>query len=316
MAAQTVTVRRSKSHRRASVGTLREQLEIDRDDQLQSELKPKLQRKKILSGLRTPSSLKSASIEQPIANAAEALMGKMPKHDRIIKRSTLMKLTQSLEWKPMDVAITSAGVFLAKPNQEYLRDLIPLCEIIDVRKKREVSTLTGGNLRADSLRLSSENDPQKPVKKISSLVDSTVDSKLYLIQIRTSLDGCNSGRTYYFDALNEELCDEWLRLLKSEVDRAVLSRQAGPSSFKKFRFRLHRVYSGFIAQSAVALLILASFFVSIVQNEYYAGSAEESYNDIFNGFEYFFTCAFAFELLINMTANLFRPFFKVKSRLP
>ena len=313
--------RRSWSARRRSVlGS--EQVEIDRDDALQAELNPK-------PFLKKPS-LGSAKqlIEAPIANAAEALMGKMPKTDRIIIKSKLMKLTQSYEWKATDVALTPAGIFLAKPEEEHLRDLIPLYEVIEVKKRNEMpgrSVLRGDSMKAESDW--SQRTSSVSTKKMSSLklTDDNENAKLHIIQIMTVDDGCNSGRTYYFSAPSEELCNEWINYLRREVDRAVILKHAGPSPLKNFRFRLRRFHRGFFLQSGVAVLILASFVLSIVQNEFYSeyATAEsnnasstdsgESSRSVFDDLEYFLTCTFAFELLMNMMANLFRPFFQVAS---
>ena len=146
--------------------------------------------------------------DSPVVDAiliGTALMGKMPKADRILKKDILLKLSSGEEWKPMQVALTSTGVFLAKPEEENLRDLIPLYDIRDVKKRSSVPCRQPSRIRMDTLG-SSSKDTRKlsrvgGIRNIKSLMDAqkseSESSESFILEIRTVNDGYNSGRTYF-----------------------------------------------------------------------------------------------------------------------
>jgi hypothetical protein len=252
--------------------------------------------------------------------SSEALMGKMPKIDRILKKDILWKLSSTHEWKPMQVAMTTAGLFMARPDEEHLRDLIPLYEIRDVRKKNEELTqhrreqIAGTSDMNKSARIGGLRN-----MKMTALIDSSTgveaeEHSHFVIQIRTIEEGYNSGRTYFFDARSEDLCNEWFQLLRREADQALVLMQAGPSHFQKLRFRLRRFYRSVYVQSVVALLIFLCFIVNILQTEMAGpGNSSDSSDAAFATLENIFTIAFLLELLVNMVAHFIRPFFQVIS---
>jgi hypothetical protein len=256
----------------------------------------------------------------PLTLSSESLMGTMPKAERIIKKDILWKLTSTHEWKPMQIALTTAGLFLARPDEEDLRDLIPLYEIRDVKKKADDPSIYAKR-RMDSLGANTvENQSPKIGSmrnlKITALIDTAsevVEGEHFIIQTRTVDNGYNSGRTYFFDARSVDLCNVWLQLLRKEVDQAVILKQAGPSHFQKLRFRLRRFYRSVYVQSIVATLIFLCFIVNIMQTEMETGNGlSESSEAGFAGLEYIFTIAFLLELLVNMAAHFIRPFFQVR----
>jgi hypothetical protein len=88
--------------------------EIDRDDEL-------------LAAIRYAPIYESVGregpwIERPVVMSSEGLMGKLPKADRTLKKGILYKFSSTHQWKPMQVALTTAGLFMARPNEEQLRD--------------------------------------------------------------------------------------------------------------------------------------------------------------------------------------------------
>jgi hypothetical protein len=307
---------RTTSHAksRANSHKAKQPVAIDRDDELLAAITHEFQDDQgVIGGSVADGSLMISS---------EALMGKMPKADRIIKKGLLWKLSSTHEWKPMDVALTTAGLFLARPDEEQLRDLIPLYEIRDVKKKADDPNLYTNNRRMDSLGSigGASEDSHNPRigalrnMKMTSLIDGQseiVEGEHFLIQVRTIQDGYNSGRTYFFDARSEDLCNEWLQLLRKESDQAVVLKLAGPSHFQKLRFRLRRFYRSVIVQSVVALLIILCFIVNILQTEMSSSDGSDSSDAAFDALEYFFTITFLFELLVNMAAHFIRPFFQV-----
>ena len=179
-------------------------LEIDRDNEL-------------LAAIRHDNLDEGAQrvIEGPAIISSDALMGKMPKADRILKKDILKKLTSSYEWKDMHVALTNAGLFMARPNEELLKDLIPLYEIAEVRKRHDLPLPeVAAPLRKDS---SSNKDAgfhstaslrvRGTLSTLSNLVDMEPDdAQMHVIQVRTTEGGYNSGRTYFFGVQSDEVC--------------------------------------------------------------------------------------------------------------
>ena len=232
-------------------------------------------------------------------------MGKMPKPDKVLKRGIVFKLTSAYEWKPMQACLTSAGFFLSRLGGEFLRDLIPLYEIIDIRKRNVIPGEFKSHSKPETPKLAL---PRRGSYR--NMVDCEEDVDLHIIQIRTVDDGCNGGRSYYFNVQSEEACADWVHAIRAEADRAILQMQAGPSLLRRLRFHVRRFYQHVVVQSAVALLIFFSFVVNITQTEVSTDRDPAA----FDAFEYFFTIAFAAELALNMFANLVWHFLSVMPR--
>ena len=162
----------------------------DRDDELLATIRNDL----IDETREAPSHL----IEKSFVST-EGLIGSMPKADRTVRKDVLMKLSSTLEWKPTQVALTTAGLFMARPDEEHLRDLVPLYEIRDIKKKAEAQS-EYGNPRDESVGNTAEVASHSGFGsirnvKMSSLVDTTTESQgaeqLFCFQVRTIADGYN-----------------------------------------------------------------------------------------------------------------------------
>jgi hypothetical protein len=249
--------------------------------------------------------------------SADSLMGKMPNADSILKKDELMKLTSSLEWKPMQVALTAAGIFMSRPDEDLVRDLIPLCDILEVRKRDMVPGTTSTDKRAEPAPACQGSFRNR---RLSTLVDSDekLQPDLYMLQILTIENGYNSGRTYNLNAQSEEMCSSWIQAIRLASDKAILLQKAGPGLFQRSRYRLGQFYRSITAQSIVAGLISCGFLINILQTELLSdvepgSNEEEQLQRVFSGLEFFFTVAFTIELLLNMFAHFFLPFFKVRT---
>jgi hypothetical protein len=252
--------------------------------------------------------LLGTKIDPQINISPDSLMGKMPKGDKVVKEGNLKKYAGDNEWKPVHVAITAVGIFLSRPNEDLLRDLIPLYEVLEVNKKiRLDSTPSIAN------QSSRRPEPSSSCAKlnISSLMtrnEFAADNDAHVLQIRTIEDGYNSGRVYLLRTESEEGCNAWIQSIRSGVTQAVMLKEAGPGLFRKTQFRVARFYRSAGMQSFVAILIFLSFIANIFQTEFMSDGSD----DAFDGLEYFFTIAFTVELAINLFANLISPFFKVR----
>jgi hypothetical protein len=169
--------------------------------------------KDLLAVIRNEDTDRSAKYSDRISLAT--MMGTMPKADRILKSGLLWKLTSKFEWKPLQVALTTAGLFMAREDEETLRDMIPLYEIVEVARRRDIPGDAARKLHAN---LNGDREPS------SSLEEGGADR--FLVQLRTVADGYNSGRTYYLDARSEAACADWFQLLRATADRARLLKQA------------------------------------------------------------------------------------------
>ena len=280
----------------------------DRDDELQAAIRD--------AGLKTvKQSRDSHLVDGPVHISHDTLMGKMPKSDKVLKKGEMLKLTSSYDWKPVTVALTTVGLFLSRVGEDVLRDLIPLYEVIEVKKRSDMPGEIADHQKHETGKPKEAKSKQAHVSSHShriSFVEGSQDTvkSLHIIQIRTIEGGYNSGRTYYFNAESDEVCSDWIGWLRSESDRATILKLAGPNIFRRMRYRLCQIYESFLVQSAVAVLIFASFLVNIIQTEM-LGSQPAEASPPFSAMEYFFTAAFTAELVFNFLAHCYKPFFKV-----
>lgn len=168
----------------------------------------------------------------PVSISHDTLMGKMPKGDKILKKGDLWKLTSSYEWKPFHAALTTMGLFISRPDEDILRDLIPLYEVAEVKKRNDIpgessNSTAHENGASDNAKTTSAS--VRSIRLSSLMVDVDSTAPVHVVQIRTIENGYNSGRTYYFKAESDEECTEWVNRLRAESDHAVMLKQAGPA---------------------------------------------------------------------------------------
>ena len=238
--------------------------------------------------------------------SAEILIGMLPNPEDIIKEAILGKLTSQYSWKPMRVALTQTDMLFCKTSEDVLKDSIPLHEILDIKKRTDMPGVTGGQAHIDSTYQARTN--------LAALFDEEVQHHdLHIIQIRTIEGGHNSGRTYYLNAETGDDCKAWIDTLSAAADAAEVRHLAtGPSFLHRSRRLLRRLYNTRMTQFFVGALILISFAINIAQAELQLdpASAERRRADaFFQTMEYILTALFTAELLVNMAAHWFWPFF-------
>ncbi len=153
---------------------------------------------------------------------AESLMGKIPTKDSILKSEMIEKLSSQREWKPVRSVLSGAGLYFTKSEDDTIRDLIPLCEIVMVSHTVEANT------HADL-----------KVGSVSNLLDSS-GGKSHLIHLQTSEQGINCGRSYSLRMPSEESCSDWEGALRSAVDSATQRARAGVSIGRRAQHALRR----------------------------------------------------------------------------
>jgi hypothetical protein len=201
----------------------------------------------------------------PVTVSSSVLMGRMPKPDKILKRGALDKLASTHEWKPMQIALTSVGLFFSRPGEDVLRDLIPLFEVVEVKRRSDIPGEWTPKLRRgapDALEAG-----QRPSRNatIASLLEEDPGAPLHVLQIRTAEGGYNSGRTYYLRAGSDAACADWLHHLRAAADRAIMLKRAGPSRLRRLQYRLRRMYRCRAVQGIFTALIFLSFLANIAQ---------------------------------------------------
>ena len=156
----------------------------------------------------------STIADGPVQISSAALIGCMPKVDKILKRGIVGKLVSSYDWRPMNIALTSDALFFSRPGEDVLRDLIPLSEVVDVKKRHDIPGEHSSKSESSSSLSVRHTNSIRPLR-MSALVDD--NKKLFILQLRTKEDGYNSGRSYYLQTESEDVCNEWSHILRAEA---------------------------------------------------------------------------------------------------
>ena len=121
-------------------------------------------------------------------------------------------------------------------------DAIPMCEIefICSAQSSEDSCQEDHPKKSDNKK---EADPQRQKFRNS-------------FQIRTFVEGYNSGRAYYLKASSEQECADLINKLSSSASSAKKAKEA-KTRFEKSQERVRVVYRSNICQGFTAIMIVA-----------------------------------------------------------
>jgi hypothetical protein len=153
---------------------------------------------------------------------AESLMGKIPTKESILKSEMLDKLSSQREWKSVRSVLSASGLFFTKPEDDTIRDLVPLSEIESVSHTVEAKTHADVNIGS-----------------VANLLSSTGRTS-HMIQLQTSEKGINCGKTYCLRMPSEESCRDWETALRSAIDGAAQRARAGVSIGRRAQNALRR----------------------------------------------------------------------------
>ena len=159
------------------------------------------------------------------------MLGKVPSDQCVVKTDLVERLTSKYEWKSMRAILTAAGLYMTKSDEDSVRDLIPLCEVMHVRRMPTTDEKEVDDILAQS-------GAMRNVQLSSFLTGSA--NRDHILQLQTIPDGFNSGRTYYLAAPSDDACRAWEEALRSASERAVLRMHAGPGTLSLCRFHLCR----------------------------------------------------------------------------
>ena len=250
------------------------------------------------------------------------LLGKLPDPDQSLKSGILLRLTSNFEWKPMFVVLAENSLNMARPENDSLLDIIPLAEIVKVKKRYGMPGKEGPNQHeAKESRSPQSRSRLDSVgslgsfragavftsRPITSFFDGPIQEDLNLIQIQTIEGGYNSGRTYYFNA-SQISCDEWIQSIRQACETA--KKDAQPSCFFQAQCHLRKFHESSRFQTFFACLIFLCFIANVLQTELQSplSTPNATAAAVFSILEIFFTIAFAVELAVNLIANYFHPF--------
>lgn len=103
--------------------------------------------------------------------------------------------------------------------------------------------------------LDSESISRFNEKKETKISDSNKTKFMHALQISTVDDGYNSGRSYYFKAQSDELCQEIVSSLQI-IAKAARKRAQAWSWFRRAQSKVRRVNDSTPFQLGVAFLII------------------------------------------------------------
>ena len=179
-------------------------------------------------------------------------------------------------WHARIVVCTNEKLYFSRTKELVLIDMIPLHEVISVSEMKDTDKRkqcldhtsldsnfgsrlfsAGSQESMNSVHEQSQhNDASDTFFRSREGIDFLEDQFDTFIQIKTTPDGFNSGRTYYLQTKSEEL----RQAVVDDVSRAVesaKSRLAGFSWFRNTQKRVGRVYNSMRFQIGVAFLIIA-----------------------------------------------------------
>eukprot|EP00960_Hanusia_phi_P052355 761408-Hanusia_phi.AAC.4 len=197
--------------------------------------------------------------------------------DDIILSGTLFKkiVSSSISWQPRLAVLTSSTLSFASPsNPSVVLDDIPLHEIHDVGFGSELDDMIDA---AEGSKRRSSRRPTKTRKSASAL---NTDLVFY---VQTSEDGKNSGRTFIFQARDENELNEWFSNITNASKDAKRERKQqsekskiGNSNRKWLQVNCLKLYKNRIYRAICSTIILFAVAMTLYQTEVYYTTATSS----------------------------------------
>jgi hypothetical protein len=169
----------------------------------------------------------------PTDICADALLGKVPRDEKILRIDIFERLTSKYEWKATRMILTAGILYMTRPDEDIVRDLIPLSEVVCLKRMHD-----SAEDDAEDDNVLAQSGVMRNVQ-LTSLLDGSAQ-RAHTFQLQTIEDGFNSGRTYYFAAQSEEVCAVWEAAIHTTAGRAARRKQAGPNILARLRLHLRR----------------------------------------------------------------------------
>ncbi|EKX48820.1 hypothetical protein GUITHDRAFT_105446 [Guillardia theta CCMP2712] len=256
------------------------------------------------------SSSKAGSAFSRISSGHESttMIPAADEHGVIIEGILQKKIIRStVSWQPQRVRLSSTDMVFSDIKTDEVLDSIFLHEIDHVLKAVDSEEDLKPKNTGSMLLMETRED---------EIIDSDDDSRTFVI--KTSAEGHNLGRVYSYRTSSDPEFTNWLKSIKSAVKHAkqehekkVLIAEIGDSKVALFRARLKRLYQSNRYQLCLAICILFSYSMDVVEAEINPESG--SYMDRALSLTDTVTSTFfCFELAINMfakSANRFKEFY-------
>ena len=229
-------------------------------------------------------------------------------------------------WQSRRFILTETMLFWTKDGEDVIKDCIPLVEVEHVGITSNFELDVAGMMNPVSTTGQVANGHQRSKKKLlksRSLLAAgsqraTDDGgargaeelvQAWTLELHTREGGFCSGKCYFIRHCSEDELIEW----RDTIERCAVTGQKlesamGLSWQRLIQKRVGSYYRGETAQILVAILIVANFLVNAAQSEMLPEKGTAS-DQTFNAIDVFFTWVFFFELLWNLAAHWFWPFF-------
>jgi len=201
------------------------------------------------------------------------LLDLMPDSNDVVLSGDLEKcpfFSQGAHWRSLFCAATSQVLFMAKDANDFVIDRVPLFEVCDVTVRGMVKE--GGK-------------------------------QYHTFQVHTVPGGIAEGRVYTFRTDNEQALQRWTTGIKDLADAAMADwkEQHKLTRAQKVQRKARKLHDSARFQSFFGLMILLSFFLSLVQTEMVPAEDSEAFV-AFEIIDVTFTALFTCELFVTIIA--------------
>jgi hypothetical protein len=175
-------------------------------------------------------------------------------------------------WRPRKVVWTKDDLYISRPGTLVVVDCVPLREIEDVMEMSDDSVQTNkSSVSLVSVKSTvSKADFQEIPDTCTKVEDNSSGGKRFLVQaqqcnilqIKTALDGYNSGKTYYLSTRHNANPEQDRQIIVSQLSaRVKISRRKAEA---KSRFQKSQEKVQIVQGSLTFQLVMAAFIVVVI----------------------------------------------------
>ncbi|EKX51123.1 hypothetical protein GUITHDRAFT_134639 [Guillardia theta CCMP2712] len=132
-----------------------------------------------------------------------------------------------------------------------------------------------------------------------------------VLEVVTAMFSNSFGRSFSFKFQDKSECKTWIKEMQSLRKKALIKAHVkGTSRIRTLQYHLKLFYDSDFLQYLVALFIFLNFLTNVLQSEISPTTDNSKTAALFDNLDLCFTVIFTVELVVNMTANWFKPFFE------
>ena len=215
-------------------------------------------------------------------------VGMLPEERLWIRSEQVRKRTADDTLVTRRIVITDASLYFAHESDDIVLDEILLSDIVQA------------NIVETSNLLSRESHA------LGGRAPNDTGCDFILV---ASADGRNNGRAYQLRCSDKAEADDLVKFLREKA-QVARERENSLNNFKSYQASVDKWYSSDICQGVVAVLIFSSFVANVIELEIDPGQSNPALRRTFLSVDLFFTVVFSVELLVNMFAKWFWPFWR------